>query len=908
MPGVLCAQWEIPKFVAYEGPPARAPDYRNLFENSIDPSVEVSLLDEVAAQVSPGWRLLEIGQETGSPLSATQLRLLELFLEQAALEMSNMGFADPTASGWLDSVVLDENGDKAIRFYVYDHPYGNKAPWAFYDSGEECNDGRLRKVVNINTASFAPPDKAGNRVIRGRDWATLAHELFHAVIHASEFMRDRCKVGWWISEAVPDAISYDLTRQLRGETFETELQPREADMLKVYGARDFTHPLEDHVRREGAGEKPRKQLAYRTSSFWRYLAEAKYVKARNPNSQWPGSLPGDGVDSSAVDYSYIADLFATRNPYARADRQDPRAEIRWVNNFLKSEPHIKSTLARVYIRFISALANFHEDRVGPAKDQHMQGWPAPTMAQWMGFIFGAACEQARGQLDGNDGAWFDLRLNPNAAGCVQVNPSGPMPMDTAVVIMIIDNDENALKQLRIGLPDGTVVSAPEIHSFMGDQPPFIARWTLPLFAVRESTYIFSNMASQPHLTKPFSGEAYFNLGTWESDMTTVPLPAPAPPVKKRGPRPTKREQIKNNAEEAVKEPMKRLIPTQKVDRKGYDKPGNCDPMRQRLNKCGPQLVISLGLSPFGPPQALRGTGDVVSIFSEVAAFNPENALSTMTEYASVYAEVDLKLQAMDGTKISIAIPRIDYGFTGSFNNADIKVRKGNSPDRGYRSYGPVIEAGGRKYWQPPNGKVTIEEYSHRVIRGSFSADLIDESKRDSNEFPVIAKTISGRFAVMAPFETDEDFAYLEEHFEEEMIQNMLDILPSGFAPVQDIMQNSGPPSAEFCQKLDAFQLRALGLEEACLGAAGGELQQCSCECDARPVEKPQPACQSQCRNDWKKCPIPDDQLGEGLAAEVAHYRSLLKAGGMPPEVQEGLVEAFKKMPKWQRDLTIQGFK
>jgi hypothetical protein len=29
---------------------------------------------------------------------------------------------------------------------------------------------------------------------------------------------------------------------------------------------------------------------------------------------------------------------------------------------------------------------------------------------------------------------------------------------------------------------------------------------------------------------------------------------------------------------------------------------------------------------------------------------------------------------------------------------------------------------------------------------------------------------------------------------------------------------------------------------------------------------------------------------------------------LPPEVQERFVDAFKKMPKWQRDLTIQGFK
>lgn len=914
--GSLLAAWEITRFVAYEGPPVDAPDRRKAWEAANDPSAGVSLADQATGLVSPGWRAQEEGREQPDPDFKDIIPEMENFLSQVAAEYSSMGFVDPVTKGKLDSVVRDANGQPAIRFYIY-RSKNPLSPQAWYDDILECDGFRSRRVFIINTAKFAPVNELGRRVMRGVDWATLAHELMHPIIRSSPFINDNCRVGGWISEGIPDAISMDLTRKIRGARFFEALEPHKGgSILKIYGIRNYGNPLQEHVRGVGATAEEKHNHNYPTSSFWRYLAEAKYSKSREPHKPYPGSRPNAGLDHSFVDYSYVVDLFNTKHPYSlNPIKANPIGDIRWVNEFLKSEPHIKSSLSRMYSRFIASFAQYHLDRIGPARQSASPRnvtWAAPSQEKWMKVLFDG-CVQAGSDIGSEEGAYAAVRVHPNAATCIQASPpTGPVAPDTSVRIQTIA-DLEVLQQLRIGLPDGTIVNAPEIYSLFGEQDPYIAIWTLPLFGVNQDTYILSNMAKQPHLSKRFNGELYFSLGTWESDLTTVPMPPPAPVESSDGWRPTKREQLKKKSEQARADPLNHLLPFPSVKRSGYNKPARCNPQRLSLNMCGPQLKIKLMLAPFGAVASVRGTG-AMELFQDAAGFSGANPMLVMQQQFTAMVEVERQMQARDGNSIRIAIPKIDYGFSGSFDNAVILVDKAKDPKRDnsqhYRAIGPPVPRadGPGEISAPPSGKVTIDEYSHLMLRGSFSAGLVDDGPHTAAE-PVIVKTISGSFSIPSPFEGDEDFQMVAEHFEQEMIQNSLEMMPTGHAPMQDILQQVGTPPELICQKMDKFQLRAMGMEEACRGAAsGGNLTQCSCDCDERPVEELQQVCKTQCRNAWKKCPVPDDQLGEDLAAEVTHYRSLLDEKGMPPEVQEGLLEAFKKMPKWQRKLTVQGFK
>lgn len=239
-----------------------------------------------------------------------------------------MGFADPVANGWIDSVVRDRDGQLAIRFYVYKSSEENAQTWASTGnektSGNECDDDTRRKAFIINTERFAP-EKFGRRVVRGEDFATLAHELLHPVILSSPFMDGHCVVGKWISEGISDAISFDIARSILASDMGKDtnfrkkviyrMKSRFRDSIgapngaqKVFGLRLYWHPLHEPADGKAATKEVKINVSYGASSFWRYLAEIRYIKQRNPNDPYPNSRTNRGPGYSLVDYAYVVYL------------------------------------------------------------------------------------------------------------------------------------------------------------------------------------------------------------------------------------------------------------------------------------------------------------------------------------------------------------------------------------------------------------------------------------------------------------------------------------------------------------------------------------------------------------------------------------------------------------------------
>lgn len=925
------AAWQITRFQIYEGPPIDAPDRREIWEAGQDPSRGVSFSDQATGLLSPGWRAREEGEENPDPGLAHFIPELEKFLGKVAEEYSRMGFADPVANGWLDSVVRDKDGQLAIRIYVFrrDNP---REPIARVTFGNDCKESTSRKTISINTAKWAP-DKNGGRVVRGEDFATLAHELLHPVIKASPFMDRNCAVGLWVSEGIPDAISFDITRSILKTDFGTDpifgAKALFGDSIKssggatkVYGLRSYGHPLQEHLQGDNAPGQELINLNYGSSSFWRYLAETRYIEKKNPNDPYPTSRTNGGPGYSSVDYGYVVDLFNSRHPYMPADpkKGNPLGDLRWVNEFLKSDKYFRTSTQRLYTRFVASLANYHVDRLAKARKAAGIDLPTVPMETWMQAIL-QGCHEASNDIGSPDGADMDVLVFANAATCLRATPpSGPYPPGTIVDILVLGDSLSVLKQLRIGLPDGSIESGPDIHSFMGGGAPYYARWSFPLSAVRDGTYILVNMAERPERTKRFAGNFRFTLSSWESNMTTVPRPPAQSPVQENadGWRPTRRETVRKDAEASFKQPMEHLVPMTSVKRSGYDKPPRCDAQKLRLNMCGPQLRINLQLSPFGVAGSFRGSA-ASSLYSDYMAVDGMNPMAAIQKHSGNLADAERQLDARDGDRIRIAIPKIEYGFSGTFNNADIRVDRARSGERdnekNYRTTGPNVprDNGYGEISKPPNGKVTIDEYSHYVLRGSFSGTLVDD-QTDNMGNPIVVGDISGTFNIPSPFTGDENFSLVTEQFEDEMINSMLEMIPASQLPVQEMIKQAGVPPAMFCEKLDPQQLQALGMEESCANVVSEEDVAatvpvvCSCDCDQRQEEKPQVECQSQCEAAWQQCPSGAAELGGDMAAEVANYRALMEAKGLPKDIQDGLIEAYIKMPEWQRKLTIQGFK
>lgn len=853
------ADWQITRFEIYEGKPVYQPNW----EEDAGSSVYDSIGD--ALDLPRGWRLEEQGNEI-QRADSELLREIEKYLGQVAEEYSKMGFADPVAEGWLDSIVRDANGNKAIRVYLYDLPDMTRG---FYSGGYLCSDPvTVRKIINFNARNFAPAGR-----IRDIDYVTLAHELFHAVQYASNFQQDSCGRDLWISEGTSDAIGHDMARALRGVTFKAWLAPRSTETIKIYGGRDYVYSLNDF--RLLSNEQARKDAGYMTSSFWRYLAEIKYARVQNPASPLPGSLPVEGVD-----YSYLANIFSEPWNYGST----PKDSARWVNRVLKKEKNMKLSLARAYSTFISAFADYGQVRIAPERKRlgiSRFGDPGPTTAQWLDQIF-VDCERAAAFP-----ATVSIHLQPNAAGCIEItSPAGPNLKTPAAVIQVIHNDEALLKQLRIGLLDGTLVSAPTIHSFMDDQPPFIARWTFPLYGDKEDIYIVSNISLQPHRTRQFTPELYFALAEWSDDLWQGPLPAKRPPAP--DPPPPKRDREKDRLKKVIADPVNHLMPIPKVERKQWRRP--CQITELKYNLCSAKMVITVNYAAWNPRiNPLSDQLVITDVFKETLAFSP-SGVSVPNAQFEAGLKTERFLESVDASKIRIEIPKTEYGFTGTYNNASIKVSKAGGTS--YLSYGPTIVEGDRRIHRPPNGSVTIEEYSHLVLRGSFSASLVDLDDPGRDESPMVARTINGSFTIPSPYQLDEDFSIVEDHFKQEMIQNMMQSAPFGAGVMDGIIQSTGgaPPQILCDEGVDEEFLEAMGFTSGCEGrSGGGELaQQCTCECDSREAEEELPRCQQTCRKEWRGCPLPEDVASGSLDEQLEHCKkSMLKKG-----VPEGQIPLF----------------
>jgi hypothetical protein len=861
------AAWELTRFELFQGKPVKSDDWREQESESL-------------LRFLPGME----------SLSDDNIRETEQFLHEVAEKLSKWGFADPLAEGYFDSVVTRDDGTRAIRVYYFP-VQGLIQPYAWYSPGLPCAEPPTpRKVINLNASKYAR-----NGRITDMNYQTLAHELFHAVQFSSEYSKKLSCVGvTWISEGSADAIGTFLARDLRNIQFKEEYTPGNNQILKVVGGRDYSEPL--HLPKQGKKHKD----DYLTSSFWRYLAEEDYASRGGQQHQGSAATLDNIALPATENYEYLANFF--NQPWGV--HPGPAGQLTWLNKRMLGETHIRGSLAHLYPKFVASFADHMNKRIGPKL-----GPGSPDREhKWLEQIF-TDCDSA-GSVANGASISLNIRVKPIAARCFKVNVL-PGALKKNVIIQAMHDDKSLLQQLQIGLPDGSDVRIPVIKSFNEDQPPHIAIWSFPTFFGNTGTYIISNVARNPASTKAVDLQFHLSTSDWDANMLALPPagpPPPPPPADKK--RPTQKKMQKEALDEIIKNPVENLQAVSRVER-DRDKPtGNCEGLKLRLNLCGPQLEIKLSVSPF-PGGQLDLTLSPATLSAQTATMlygDLSNPMESMNAFQNAVLELDTALEGMDASKVNISVPLVDYGFSGSFQNARIKVSKANTKDHGYSAYGPSVG----RYSQPPNGKVTITNYSHLAIEGTFSAGLVDESLRESTENPVVARTISGRFFIPAPTLYDRDFELSTEQMEEQMIQSMIQSAPFGTEVMQEIIGNVGVPPRALCEQgLDEAQIRAMGFKVGCSESYAQSLADlCSCECEARPKEEEIADCEDFCRNEWRQCPLPDHLMTDELAAQVAEYKRLLmsKNSNMPPEMQSDFIENFKKMPKWQRDLTLQGFK
>ena len=853
------AAWQVTTFEVYEGAPVKTEDWREQENPGAVGSLMRSAQDRFA-------------DEEG--LDEALVRDIEEFLSATARRYSDMGFTDPIAANTLDSVVAGRDGEPVIRVYL--SPVRG-AGYAFYTSGKSCSEPPTpRKALNINTLGLK-----GER-LRGTDYATLAHELFHAVMEASNFMRsDRCNRGGWITEGMSDAVSHHMARELRNADFRDELQPGQKLILKVLGARPYSMPL--------AGARPRNiDEAYFTSSFWRHLAELTAASRRA--ERHPGARP------YAEDYRYLVDFLATEYPYGNG----PAGEITWLDKTMRQHKHIRSGLAKVYAEFISAFSDFPAWRIDPQKKK--LGYPPADKDRWISTVLGE-CEPTD-PVNYDRPSNHELSIQRNAAACIFFSSAAGTNAGT-VRILVASDDPAPLKQLRMGLPDGSLVSAPLLTHGKAESPMHIAEWNFPVLKIGDYLVI-SNMAEQPATTKPVDLTLQLSIDSWQSSMTPArPASNAREPAAPEG-ESTRREQQKRRTRRAIAKPLDNLKPVTRVARKLY---GNeCDEVRRRFNKCSSQLVISLSLSPLvieeNPLAAQTASGE---LFMESMSAQQGGGASAVQAQMQAGQNVDRYLRSIDASKITLRLPPLDYGFSGTLDNASIEVSRAGGDS--YRSYGPRVSSSGQRISKPPNGSVTIAEYTPLVIRGTFRADLVDPDNPGPDIAPIVSRSISGAFLSASPYRLDREFDVDGDQVIQEGLDNSLRQTPFGAEVTTDIIRESDASAKNLCaQGVDDELLKKLGFSQGCGNTRGSVPADCSCDCERRLQEEQDPRCQEECRRPWKDCPLWEGEFPADLEGQVRVLREMMDRQGLPAEMQEVMVESFRQAPEQARVMMLESYR
>jgi hypothetical protein len=245
---------------------------------------------------------------------------------------------------------------------------------------------------------------------------------------------------------------------------------------------------------------------------------------------------------------------------------------------------------------------------------------------------------------------------------------------------------------------------------------------------------------------------------------------------------------------------------------------------------------------FGSMTQSTGRGGVFGQFSSMMS---GVAASDMFADSSKIEAAAERSKNTPGSHVSIAFPMIDYGFTGSFDNASLTVNAG--PNQTYKSLGPgdVQPGPGTRY--PFAGVVTIEEYTPWQMRGSFSGHLTNMDRLnlvgDDPSLP-IHENIHGTFNLIAPWQKDDRMA----------VETAETAIASVFADVQQMQAGAGVDEAV------AGGQQPSGSSSPG-GSSGGVVTSCDCSCNSKIELLPQ--CKSQCAPVLALC------VGDSTAAKSA---------------------------------------
>jgi hypothetical protein len=813
------------------------------------PKVTNSIGGRAIQQATEDW----IDADEAVPLTRSPRDLakavaeIELVLSDSARELQRMGFRAPT----LEPLIKREDGSLAYRVYINDVP-GHAPAW--YSTAHDCSD-LSRPYLAINGLSLIPSG------LDNKTYQDIPHELFHAVQRSYAVVQDNCHLGDWIIEGTAQALGADLAAWSR---FRKSYPNRDGIWRRDrWGTRNYELPLWRPDDNDDRYQVVRND-AYGTSSFWRYLGEHVALSG------------GAGLPVVKPDYRFLRDWLDVGLP----GPPGPASEMQWLEARLRTDGRFRLGLARIYPNFITTFASYVPGRFKSGGDK-------PIVAQdyWLQTLFPSdSCPDVT--LNGPQSEYKGtLAISKNSAICLRLVLGYTKPVDLHIEVSGAPPDR--LRALSVGTARGRIVARPLLKGLGGvssasfvihiDDPAPEVPWPL----------IFSNVSSQPEYSELINATVRIVPASFTHSM--LPAPAKQPSRPKRAPNggsgATSGEESINLQTQArsVGEELDRGLDDmnpQLADSGTTASKPDAPPCKDAfvLQVCGPSTRISLVTVPGVLSSVAQATGrggvfgQFMSMLSGVAEVGP-------TEVADRYKKAMERADEYDGSFVNIDIPLIDYGYTGTFDNALITVSKKDGGQ--VESIGPLDIQPGPGQLFALSGSVTIEEFSTAVMRGTFSAALVDRDDiagmGDDGSLPV-RDNISGRFQIAVPWVEDGRVSReTPEDIEIEVTRDVTAISPD----------------------LDVWLESAAAERDPTGGgtSSGGSLPGCYCACNA--IETIAEACGEHCGATFAACKG-QQATSETLAALAYQPKRVdataAKADGEPwlpgvPDAQSWLNEA-----------------
>jgi len=509
---------------------------------------------------------------------------------------------------------------------------------------------------------------------------------------------------------------------------------------------------------------PNSDATYRTQSIWRYFSELDY-RRRLPGRQQPPGIADGLVD---VHYGYLAYLLS-RQPAPRDCRtNDNRCpeEIEWLNASLLAYQRFQQSLRRLYPQFVISLAAYGEDGGRASHDPRATGIGS---AYWRDRTLGGCAyltiRATNGETEGRV-AREKLRFRGITARCLVVRAEG-FRSEFGAVMGVRASDAERLNQVIFGIAGDVRSATPVIVGEDRATGATHTSWPIRLSSNHDNVFVFTNVNMLPQATLDHDLDVTITAPGSDTSASRESVPTSggaSPPEAPTG-------ELRDDMDGRMERAAPRLTADGPVATGLQRRPGRNE-MRVTLRIIPDALNVALEVN--------GGTGGL----EQVLAFGIASGAITASD--PVVAAAHRRAAEIDGASIALSFPLIDYGFTGAFDEAEVHFSRAE----GHRleALGPTDSDPGPRRDMRASGHVTIEEYSPAVLRGSFTAELVDptEDLRGVQPSYAVVRSVEGRFVVASPWREDERLEVgPSASMEFDAMEDMVTIVP-GLTPGMNV--------------------------------------------------------------------------------------------------------------------------